>query len=92
MTFLPYLQPFQDENKRTSRLGMNIPLLKNQLAPFSFTDLRKSDYMFGLLAFYERGQHEFLAEAFVKAYQKTAPRYAELVSYVQQGGVLGTLG
>jgi hypothetical protein len=51
----------------------------------------KRDYMFGLLAFYERGQPSFLAEAFVKAYQKTAPHYAELVNYVQQGGVLGTL-
>jgi len=91
MTFLPYLQPFQDGNKRTSRLSMNIPLLKNHLAPFSFTDLRKRDYMFGLLAFYERGRHEFLADAFVKAYQTTAPRYAELVSYVQQGGMLGML-
>lgn len=92
MTFLPYLQPFQDGNTRTSRLSMNIPLLKNQLAPFSFTDLRKRDYMFGLLAFYERSNHTFLAEAFVRAYQKTAPRYAELVNYVQQGGMLGTLG
>ncbi|QTR51022.1 Fic family protein [Candidatus Thiothrix anitrata] len=91
MTFVPYLQPFQDGNKRTSRLGMNIPLLKNHLAPFSFSDLRKRDYMFGLLAFYERGQHAFLAEAFVAAYQKTAPRYATLLDYIQQGGVLGTL-
>jgi hypothetical protein len=91
MTFVPYLQPFQDGNKRTSRLAMNIPLLKNFLAPFSFTDLRKRDYMFGLLAFYERGQHSFLAEAFVEAYRKTAPRYAELLEYVQGGGELGTL-
>lgn len=91
MTFIPYLQPFQDGNKRTSRLAMNIPLLKNFLAPFSFTDLRKRDYMFGLLAFYERGQHAFLAEAFVEAYRKTAPRYAELLGYIQEGGVLGTL-
>lgn len=91
MVFLPYLQPFQDGNKRTSRLGMNIPLLKNRLVPFSFADLRKRDYMFGLLAVYERRQTSFLAEAFVKAYQKTAPRYVELVRYVQDGGVLGTL-
>lgn len=91
MTFVPYLQPFQDGNKRTSRLAMNIPLLKNHLAPFSFADLRKRDYMFGLLAFYERGQHVFLAEAFVAAYQKTAPRYAALLDYIQQGGMLGTL-
>lgn len=91
MSFLPYLQPFQDGNKRTSRLTMNIPLLKHQLAPFSFSDIKKRDYMFGLLAFYERGQHRFLANAFVKSYQKTAPRYAELLDYVQQGGALGSL-
>lgn len=60
---------------------MNIPLLKHQLAPFSFADLRKRDYMFGLLAFYERGQHTFLADA----------RYATLLNYIQQGCVLGTL-
>ena len=59
------------------------------MAPFSFTDLRKVDYMFGLLAFYERGRHDFLAEAFVSAYQKTASRYAELLEYIQQGGSLG---
>jgi len=91
MTFIPYLQPFQDGNKRTSRLAMNIPLLKNQLAPFSFADLRKRDYMFGMLAFYERGEHQFLANTFVNAYQKAAPRYAALVDYIQQGGVLGML-
>jgi len=91
MVFLPYLQPFQDGNKRTSRLSMNIPLLKNHLAPFSFADLSKYEYMLGLLAFYERENYELLAEAFVKAYQKTAPRYAELLNYIQEGGSLGTL-
>lgn len=29
--------------------------------------------------------------AFVRSYQKTAPRYAELLDYVQQGGALGSL-
>jgi Fic family protein len=33
MTLIPYLQSFQDGNKHTPRLAMNIPLLKNQLAP-----------------------------------------------------------
>jgi fido (protein-threonine AMPylation protein) len=91
MAFIPYLQPFQDGNKRTSRLGMNIPLLKAALAPFSFADIRRRDYMFGLLAFYERGRHQFLAQAFVEAYTKSAARYAELISHINAGGLLGTV-
>lgn len=64
MAFMPYLQPFQDGNKRTSRLTMNIPLVKASLAPFSFTAVNKSDYMFALLAFYGRGRTGFLANVY----------------------------
>jgi Fic family protein len=91
MAFLPYLQPFQDGNKRVSRLAMNVPLIKNHLAPFSFTDIAKRDYILGLLAFYERGRHEFLARAFVGAYAKTGPRYAKIVDFVGRGGIVTTI-
>ncbi|EJJ8281504.1 Fic family protein [Salmonella enterica] len=91
MAFIPYLQPFQDGNKRVSRIGMNIPLVKNALAPFSFADIRRRDYTFGLLAFYERGRHHFLAKAFTEAYGKSAGRYADLISYINDGGMPGTL-
>jgi len=91
MVFLPYIQPFQDGNKRTLRIAMNIPLIRHALAPFSFADIRRRDYMFSLLAFYERGRHTFLAEAFTAAYVKSAARYAELVTHVNEGGLLGTL-
>ena len=91
MVFMAYIQPFQDGNKRTSRIAMNIPLVKNSLAPFSFSDIKGYDYIFGLLAFYERGQHRFLANAFTAAYAKSASRYAELVRHVNEGGLLGTL-
>lgn len=91
MLFIPYIQPFQDGNKRTSRLAMNIPLVKNLLAPFSFSDIRGRDYTFGLLAFYERGRHSFLAESFVRAYVKSAGRYSELVTHINDGGLLGTI-
>ncbi len=91
MAMVPYLQPFQDGNKRTSRLCMNIPLLKNSLAPFSFAQINRHDYMFGLISFYERGRTEFLAEAFFDAYAKSAPKYAELLSVVQAGGSLSTI-
>lgn len=91
MAFIPYLQPFQDGNKRTSRLAMNIPLIRGRLPPFSFTDMRKRDYLFGLLAFYERGRHDFLARSFTDAYERSAARYTELVAFVNEGGALNTL-
>ena len=46
MVFISYIQPFQDGNKRTSRIAMNIPLVKHALAPFSFSDIRGRDYTF----------------------------------------------
>jgi hypothetical protein len=70
---------------------MNIPLVKHALAPFSFSDIRGRDYTFGLLAFYERGKHSFLADAFTAAYQKSAARYDDLVSHINDGGLLGTI-
>lgn len=91
MLFIAYIQPFQDGNKRTSRITMNIPLVKHALAPFSFSDIRGRDYTFGLLAFYERGRHHFLADTFTAAYQKSAARYGELVAHINDGGLLGTV-
>lgn len=91
MVFISYIQPFEDGNKRTSRISMNIPLVRNSLAPFSFSDIRGRDYTFGLLAFYERGKHGFLANAFTVAYKKSAARYADLVSHINEGGLLSTI-
>lgn len=91
MVFLPYIQPFQDANKRTSRLCMNIPLLERSLPPFSFTQMNRRDYMLGLLAFHEQGKHEFLVDAFEAAYLKSAPKYTELLHAVNAGGTLSTL-
>jgi Fic family protein len=91
MIFIPYIQPFQDGNKRTSRIAMNVPLVKNELAPFSFSDMSKRDYMFGLLAFYERGRHEFLARTFAKAYEISTERYAELITHINDGGLLSSI-
>ena len=49
MVHLPYLQPFEDVNKRTSRLAANIPLIKKNLFPLSFIDFNEKDYINGLL-------------------------------------------
>lgn len=91
MLMIPYLQPFQDGNKRTSRLCMNLPLISAGLAPFSFTPVKKSEYMFALLAFYERGKTNFMSQLFKQAYAVSAPKYNEIMTYLSQGGTLSTL-
>jgi Fic family protein len=91
MVMISYLQPFMDGNKRTSRLCMNIPLLKHSLAPFSFTEIDRREYTFGLLAFYERGRTDFIAKVFYDAYLRSAPRYNDLLSLLNEGGVLSTI-
>jgi Fic family protein len=74
LTRLPYLQPFQDGNKRTSRALCNVPLLQAGLAPISFVDFAKRDYIVSLLAFYELGDARLAERSFAQAYIKSIAR------------------
>lgn len=76
MVHLPYLQPFEDVNKRVSRLAANIPLVRFNLCPLSFVDVEPSDYVGGLLAVYELNRLEYLRDVFVWAYRRSCARYA----------------
>jgi len=75
MVQLPYLQPFEDINKRVSRLVSNIPLMQNNLSPLSFIDVPKEDYIGGLLAVYELNNTKYLRDVFVWAYERSAQHY-----------------
>ncbi len=75
MVQLPYLQPFIDVNKRVSRLALNLPLIKNNLAPLSFISVPDSTYTHGLLGVYELQQIELLKDVFLWAYEKSSARY-----------------
>lgn len=76
MVQLPYLQPFDDVNKRVSRLAANIPLIKHNLAPLSFTDVPRESYLHAVLGVYERRRTEMLRDVFIWAYERSAARYA----------------
>jgi hypothetical protein len=75
MVQLPYLQPFEDVNKRVSRLAANIPLIKANLSPLSFVDVPVQAYVDGSLAVYELNRVELLRDVFVWAYQRSCQRY-----------------
>lgn len=76
MVHLPYLQPFEDVNKRVSRLAANIPFIKRNLAPLSFVDVPERDYIDGLLGVYELQRIELLRDVFVWAYERSCQRYS----------------
>ncbi|HWU86921.1 MAG TPA: Fic family protein [Kofleriaceae bacterium] len=75
MVQLPYLQPFEDVNKRVSRLAANIPFIKHNLAPLSFVDVPDRDYVEGLLAVYEMNRIELARDVFLWAYERSCQRY-----------------
>ncbi len=76
MVQLPYLQPFEDGNKRVSRLAANLPLIQQNLSPLSFVDVTARDYADGILAVYELNRVEVLRDLFAWAYERSAWRYA----------------
>jgi Fic family protein/DNA-binding transcriptional ArsR family regulator len=78
MVHLPYLQPFEDVNKRTSRLAANIPLVRHNLCPLSFIGVPKEDYILALLAVYELNRVDYLHDVFVSAYEQSAARYGSV--------------
>ncbi len=75
MVHIPYLQPFVDVNKRVSRLGANIPLIRRNLCPLSFIDVPERAYVEGTLGVYELKQVGLLRDVFVWAYERSCQRY-----------------
>ena len=75
MVQLPYLQPFEDVNKRVSRIGANIPLIRHNLCPLSFVDVPERAYIEGLLGVYELNDVALLRDVFVWAYARSCQRY-----------------
>jgi fido (protein-threonine AMPylation protein) len=76
MVQIPYLQPFDDVNKRVSRLAANIPFIKANLSPLSFEGAQRDSYTDAVLGVYERNRVELLRDVFLWAYERSADRYA----------------
>jgi hypothetical protein len=75
MVHLPYLQPFEDVNKRVSRLAANIPFLRANLCPLSFTDVPRRLYQQAILGVYELRRIDLLRDVFLWAYRRSATRF-----------------
>lgn len=78
LVHIPYLQAFEDINKRTSRVSSNIPLLKADLAPMSFLTMDDAMYIDGLIGIYELNNVALLREAYIDCYLASAEKYRVL--------------
>jgi Fic family protein len=75
MVHLPYLQPFADINKRTSRLAVNLPLFRANLCPLTFLDVPEQAYSRATLGLYEMARVELLRDLYVWAYERSTQEY-----------------
>lgn len=75
MVHLPYLQPFADINKRSSRLAANLPLFRANLCPLTFVDVPEQAYHRAMLGVYEMTRVELLRDLYVWSYGRSAQDY-----------------
>lgn len=75
LVHLPYLQAFEDGNRRTSRVMANIPLIKSDLCPISFLGTPEKSYVNGTLGLYELNRIEMLRNVYISTYTKTASHF-----------------
>lgn len=76
---IAYLQPFEDGNKRTSRLCANLPLLLQNCAPLSFLDVEQDDYALAVLGVYEQQDVSLAVELFTWTYRRSIEKYAVIL-------------
>lgn len=75
---LSYLQAFEDVNKRTARIVANIPLVKKNLKPLSFTDVDQAAYVSALLGVYEKNDINLIRALYMWAYDRSSHRYTAI--------------
>lgn len=75
MVHVPYLQPFADVNKRTSRLAANLPLIRANFCPLTFLDVPEQAYSRAILGVYEMTRVELLRDLYVWAYERSTQEY-----------------
>jgi len=72
---MSYIQPFEDGNKRTSRLMANALLLSHHLAPLSYRSVSEEAYREAVLVFYELNSLVPFAQLFAEQYVFAARNY-----------------
>jgi len=66
VSFISYLQPFEDGNKRTGRMISNALLIADDACPLSYRSVDSLDYKKAMLLFYEQNNLAVFKEIFIE--------------------------
>lgn len=70
-----YIQPFNDGNKRTSRLMGNAVLIANKQCPLSFRSIDELEYKKAVIIFYEQNNINYFKELFIEQFRFAVDNY-----------------
>ncbi|HPI40512.1 MAG TPA: Fic family protein [Pseudobdellovibrionaceae bacterium] len=72
---ISYIQPFEDGNKRTSRMVSTALLLSENLVPLSYRSVNINDYKQAILLFYERNNISVFKRIFIEQVEFATHNY-----------------
>jgi Fic family protein len=72
---IAYIQPFEDGNKRTSRILSNAILLANQYCPLSYRSVDEIEYKKAIILFYEQNNVSYFKELFLEQFKQAINKY-----------------
>lgn len=75
VALISYIQPFEDGNKRTSRLMGNALLIAHNYPPLSFRSVDEAEYKKAMVLFYEQNSIRYFKELFVEQFIFSADNY-----------------
>lgn len=75
MILIAYAQPFEDGNKRTSRLIGNAILLAHDICPLSYRSVDEIEYKKAVIIFYERNNINYFKRLFIEQFEFVVKNY-----------------
>jgi Fic family protein len=75
LVMIAYIQPFEDGNKRTSRIIANAVLYSHDKAMLSYRDIDSVEYKKAMILFYEQNNISYIKEIFIAQFEFAVENY-----------------
>lgn len=72
---IAYIQPFEDGNKRTSRLMGNAVLMAYDICPLSYRNVDEIEYKKAVILFYEQNNINYFKQLFIEQFEFAIKNY-----------------